>query len=699
MGIIDFFTSRIERKILLIFLTVLLAVGIPLLLFELSTIEREVYQLNEMRWSLFSEAVFKAIETVMLEGRADIANNALNRFRQVEGVEGIDIVRMDGSKAYTAGQIKILAPDVIERVKKEGYLNLYEESGGRKVMVHLKLLLNKDECMRCHGSDSPYRGIVMVNTSLKPVEARLFSLGKRMIISVLLALLAFLVVIPFALRRMIVRPIQKIFLVAEEVSKGDLTREIRYPSKDEIGSLLNSIEEMRKGLSGLLRKVKDSFTTVMTSGSGLVEEIKELTARAERQVQDSLGISGSVYDINSLIQVVIESIKRLHNSTEETAAALQEMKASIKEIAESVASFAQFIDDTSTSIEESFASIRVVNEGIDRSKEAVDTTLTAAIQLKESVKDVREFAGQSAYLAGEVATSIKDKGLVAIDEAKKRMEEITLSASHASEVIEEMRRSSERIDKIVKIIDDVAQSTRLLALNAAILAAQAGEYGKGFGVVAAEIGRLAQHTAGHTKEITSIIEGVKETIDRATDAQERTRGLIKKGYEHLTQVETVFTTILKTSTESASQATFIENATKEQEKAVQEITLSMESISQRMEEIVRASEYQRASSEQILKGVERMREIATGLKNSILDQSKGSDIIAGAGEAILEQVERIRKVMEELERSGREIMKRTESITEVTKKSLELASRLEEERSRFEGVIETLQMDVNRFKT
>jgi len=697
--IMDFLTSRLERKILLIFLTVLLAVGIPVVVLELFTIEREVYRLNEIRWGLFTEAIFKSIETVMLEGRADIANNVMNRFKQVEGVETLDLARMDGSRAYTAEYIKIIDPDIINRLKKEGYLNIYEELGGRKVLTHFGLLLNKKECARCHGSDSPYRGIVIIKTSLRTVEARLSSLWSRIIIAGTLAIVAFFVVIPFAVRRMVVRPLHGVLSIAEEVSKGDLTKEVKYTSKDEMGNLVNSIEEMRKGLSSLVRKVKDSFIIVMRSAGRFAGGMQELTAGAEKQVQDSLGVSGSVHDINTLIDEITESIRRLHDSTEKTAAALQEMKASIKEIAESVASFAQFIDDTSTSIEESFASIRVVNEGIDRSKEAVDTTLTATMQLKESVKDVRKYAGQSAHLAGEVAASIKDKGLVAIGEATKSMEEITASASNAAEVIEEMRRSSERIDEIVKIIDDVADSTKLLALNAAILAAQAGEYGKGFGVVADEIGRLAEHTAGHTKEITSIIEGVKEGIDRAANAQEKTRGLIKKGHKLLTQAGTVFDTILKTSTESASQALFIEKATDEQAKAIQEISSSMESIFHRMEEIARASEYQRVGSEQILTGVERMKEIAAGLKNSTLEQSKGVDIIAGAEEAILEQVERIGKAMEDLKIDGMEIMKRIEAISEVAKKNHELTRELEEETSRFGRVIETLQMDVNRFRT
>ena len=82
-----------------------------------------------------------------------------------------------------------------------------------------------------------------------------------------------------------------------------------------------------------------------------------------------------------------------------------------------------------------------------------------------------------------------------------------------------MRKSSEKIDEIVQVIAEVADETKLLALNAAILSAQAGEHGKGFSVVADEIGRLAERTAKNTKEIAAIIEEVKGYINNVAAAR------------------------------------------------------------------------------------------------------------------------------------------------------------------------------------
>lgn len=694
-----FLKAGLARKILLIILFTFFIVIIPVITFELSNTKKEMYRLNERSWDLFTEAVFKSVETVMLEGRADIAKDLLVRFQQVNDVEGLEIARMDGTKAYTTENIKLLDPDIVERLKKEERMDIYRESGGKRILLHLGLLLNKKECARCHGSDSPYRGIVIIKTSLGTIETHVISLWNRLMIAVILASVALMIVIPFAVRRMVTRPLRDVLSVTEEISRGDLTREIIPPSEDEVGSLVKAINTMKEGLRSLIERVKDSLLIVTTSTGRVSGGVRDLIEGAERQERDSSGVSGSVNEINNLVKEVGHSITKLHESIGDTASALQELKASIKEIADNTAFFTKFIEDTSSSIEESFASIRAINEEIGHSKEAINATLTATMELRESVREVRDSAKESSRLAGEVVNNIKERGVVAIKEAMRGMESIKLSASDTKEVIDEMKRSSEKIDEIVKIIDEVADSTKLLSLNASILSAQAGEYGKGFGVVADEIGRLADRTADHTKEITSIIAGVKDGIERVVQAQFKTARLIEEGSELLNNVDSIFERIQKTSSESSSLAIFIEKATEQQAMAIQEISSSIESVFHRVEEIAKASEYQRQGGVQILNGIERLKNMATGLKNSTAEQTKGIDTIASAVVIILEEMERIRKAMDEVERGGSVIMNRIGTIRDIARRNLELSRQLREDTESLEGVVETLGRDINRFRS
>ena len=692
-------TQKLGWKIsFIVFLTLIIVAG-PFLIIETYNARKDVYALNEKRWDLFTEAVFKSIEAVMLEGKADIANNILNDFRQIGEVEALEVVSMDGTRAFDKKRPKVLETDMIGRLIKEQRLNIYEESGGKKALTHLGLLQNAEKCQRCHGKDSLYRGVVMIKTSLATTEAKLSSMLARTATMGAIVIAGLLIVIPFSMRRKVVKPIEAVLSVTTEISKGDLTRIVTTPSRDEMGKLVSSIEAMRKGLVELIRQVRDSLKKVKLSVSGFVTGMNKLTEGSEKQVVDSAEITTSVLEINTTTGEITEAIKHLHESAEGTLTTLLEMKASVKEVAENTSSFASFIDETSSSIEESFASIKAINESIEYSRKSVSNTLVSATQITASVNEVRDSAKQSSLLAKEVTSTIREKGISSIHDSVKSISEIKDSADDTAKIVKGMRKSSEKIDEIVQVIAEVADETKLLALNAAILSAQAGEHGKGFSVVADEIGRLAERTAKNTKEIAAIIEEVKGYINNVAAAEEKTVTLIGKGLDLITDAGVVFNGILETSTASASQTAFIEKATAEQAKAIKEINSSIEGVSIRMEEILKASEQQRAGSEMILAGIEKSKEIAQGLKNSTSEQSKGADLITMAGEDILSQVSRIKRAMEDMKAGSIAITKRIEAITDIAKDNLGLAKEMTKESSVLGDAVGTLDGEINRFRS
>jgi len=692
-------TQKLGWKISFIVLLVLFFVNGPFVLIETYNARKDVYELNEKRWDLFTESVFKAIETVMLEGKAEIANHILNDFRQIGDIEALEVVNMDGARAFDKTRAKVLEPEMMERVIKGQRLNIYEQLNGKKVLTHLGLLHNTEKCQKCHGKDSPYRGAVVLKTSLETTEARVFSMLLRVGAMGAIVVIGLLIVVPLSMKRSVVKPIEAVLSVTTEISKGDLTRAAATSSKDEMGRLVSSIEAMRGGLVGLIYQVRDSLKKVKQSVSGFVTGMNKLTDGSEKQVVDSAEITTSILEIDTTTGEITEAVKHLHESAEGTLTTLLEMKASVKEVAENTASFAAFIDETSSSIEQSFAAIKAINENIDHSRRAVANTLTSATEITASVNEVRDSAKQSSDLAKEVTSTIREKGIRSIHNSVTSISEIKDSADKTAGIVKGMRKSSEKIDEIVQVIAEVADETKLLALNAAILSAQAGEHGKGFGVVADEIGRLAERTAQNTKEITSIIEEVKGSINNVVTAQEKTVHLIEQGLELITDAGVVFNGILETSTASASQTAFIEKATAEQAHAIKEINSAIEGLSSRMEEILNASEQQRAGSEMILSGIEKAKEISQGLKNSTSEQSKGADLITQAGEDILSQVSRIKKAMEDLRAGSVAIAKRIEAITDIAKDNLELAKEMTKESSALGGAVGSLDNEINRFRT
>jgi len=702
-------TQKLGWKISFIVFLTLIIVAVPFIVVEIYNTQKDVYALNEQRWDLFMDTVFKAAHAeasfasvrVVTENAAENTNSILADCRKIEEVETVEVVTMNGLRTFDPAHVKLLEPDMLDRlIKAKGQrISLYEGSGGKKSLTQFRILHNLETCQRCHQNDSPYRGALIIKTSLAKTEAKLSAMLTRVILMAALVIAGLLIVIPFSMRRTVVKPIEAVLAVTTDISQGDLTRVVTTPSRDEMGRLVSSIEAMRKGLVGLIHEVRASLKKVTLSVSGFVTGMNKLTEGSEKQVVDSAGITNSVLEINTTTGEIAEAVQHLHESAEKTLTTLLEMKASVKEVAENSSSFASFIDETSASMEESFALSKAINENIEHSRKAVSSTLASATEITASVNEVRDSAKQSSLLANKVTSTIREKGITSIHKSVKSISEIKNSAEGTARIVEGMRKSSEKIDKIVRVITEVADETKLLALNAAILSAQAGEHGKGFGVVADEIGRLAERTAQSTKEITAIIAAVKDYINNVAIAEEKTETLIGKGLELITDAGVVFNGILETSTASATQTAFIEKATAEQAMAIKEIASSIEGLSSSMEQILKASEQQRTGNQMIVSGVGKAQEIAQGLKNSTAEQSKGADLIAMAGEDVLSQVGLINKAMEDMKAGSIAITKRLEAITDIAKNNLGLAKEMAKESAVLGDAVETLDGEVNRFRS
>ena len=135
----------------------------------------------------------------------------------------------------------------------------------------------------------------------------------------------------------------------------------------------------------------------------------------------------------------------------------------------------------------------------------------------------------AARLAEKVSREASERGMTAIREAIKGMQNIRQAVEATADVVNRLGKRSQEIGQILKVIDEVTDQTSLLALNAAILAAQAGEHGKGFAVVADEIKDLADRTAASTQEITGLISAVREeTGGRTSTAEDILRLALKR---------------------------------------------------------------------------------------------------------------------------------------------------------------------------
>ena len=275
---------------------VLLAIGY----FYTSRQEQAVLAQNERTMRKLTESVTQGLQSVMLAGSADIAQSFADRLKKVPEVADFRILRITGEEAFRDNrtihevnrrrgeesfaprdqeqQIRVLAPDnpQLKRVLEVRQpMAIYEagEDGTRQLNFYAPIV-NSDPCHKCHGSANPVRGVILLTTSLAPVERDILLVRQQSLIVICLALMAIMLSTGYMMGRTVVKPIEQVTQAMARVSDGDLDHSVPARGGDELGRMAHSFNRMTSELKTTyegLRKEQDKLTTIIYSaGEGIV---------------------------------------------------------------------------------------------------------------------------------------------------------------------------------------------------------------------------------------------------------------------------------------------------------------------------------------------------------------------------------------------------------------------------------------------
>jgi methyl-accepting chemotaxis protein len=266
------------------------------------------------------------------------------------------------------------------------------------------------------------------------------------------------------------------------------------------------------------------------------------------------------------------------------------------------------VDDASTSLAEISVATDEITRNIEYLAEHLDKSVAAMEEMNATIKNVQ----QSAAVSHEVSSGVKsqaENGSGVVSQAIEALAEIQRSVERSAASITRLSANSSRIEGIIEVINEVTKRTNLLALNASIIAAQAGEYGRSFGVVADEIRNLSLQTGRSTEEITSIIEEIMGDSRAAADSIIHTKNNVHRGVLLGQDAGKALKVILDNSVNSMERTEEIKRATEEQALNVQLLTRSMEDISTMTSQITTASREQSSASKSIVRSVESIKEM------------------------------------------------------------------------------------------
>ena len=522
-------------------------------------------------------------------------------------------------------------------------------------------------------------------------ELRLWNFATTLVVLLVASLLAWLA------SGYIVRPILSLVESARQLAKGDLTQRAQSESSDEIGVLAEAFNAMAANLERTVMSLVQSQAKL----KNVVETVETRSQLVISRVDEQRGVIDDTYtsidQLNGGVRKITNNVEALSASSEETSSSMLEMVASMEEVSRHTDTLFSSVEETASATHQMVSSINEVDQNVVYLTSFVTETSSSMVEMSASIAQVEGNAARS-YDLGLAVADAAESGMKAVRETIEGMEQIRRSVVEANSVVGRLGDRSVAIGKILNVIEDVAEQTNLLALNAAILAAQAGEYGKGFSVVAAEIRDLSERTASSTRDIANLIRSVQEEVENALRATSSGSALVETGVSLSHEAGRALNNILASATKASNMGKEIANATREQAKGSETVTRAVDRLQSMVGQINSATRQQAQGSEHILRAVESMREVTKYVRQAMVEQRSGSTMISAAAERMIEMIHEIFQVAANQSSESEKIVTTMQHVRAIADNNRAAAGDMSTSITLLNDAIRSLEDEVKKFR-
>jgi methyl-accepting chemotaxis protein len=393
----------------------------------------------------------------------------------------------------------------------------------------------------------------------------------------------------------LVNPLNEAMRIVNEYSAGDLDARFDFETKGDFKLFSDTLDDFGGNLQTIIADsshVLDAISNNDLSQALSVQGVGEFKVLTD-------GVENTRKSLNNVVSMVHDSSRNVASTAEEMSASVEQMSSSSYQVADTVSEISRGAQSQAAKTEEV-------------SRAMVDMTMT--------VQEVATNSQRAAESARDSNELINNLGSIAKDLLVK-MNSIRTATSESSGVIMQLDGKSKQIGEIVNLITNIADQTNLLALNAAIEAARAGEHGRGFAVVADEVRKLAEDSGNAAKQISNLIGEIQEGTQNAVNSMQQGSAEVETGATAINEVAVVIEKVVGAGNQIANMVQDIAAAAQEQSASIEEITSSIEEVSAISEESAAGTEEasaavqeQSATMQELSRSAEDLSRLAGGMK-------------------------------------------------------------------------------------
>lgn len=389
---------------------------------------------------------------------------------------------------------------------------------------------------------------------------------------------------------------------AAKIAEGNLSETIRLRSEDDLFG--RTIQRMVEGLRALILRIRDSSKRIAATGANIstlatqdMTIVKTVNMAAER-------VLSTMRELDASVAEVVENMGNLSSNMDQTSNAMSEMSLSIGNIAINTTTLKERSQQTTHSLNEAITVLTNVVESATSSKTLSQETIQNAREGEQSVGDI---------IVG--------------------MENLRQTITTAVNAMGDFTNRSHDIIGIVDVIRDIADRTSLLALNASIIAAQAGTHGRGFAVVADEIKNLAGGVAASTRDIATLLNSLQQDTQRVVQTIHAGEANVEQCMKRTQNAQGVLRHILDSAQRSSDLVTRIADLIHELERTTQRVVSDMQDVDAMADDITSSTTQQHATTAQINGAIASINEMVSQIKHAAMEQSKGiAEAVTATGE-------------------------------------------------------------------